>query len=120
MPAGRSYGTLFGPMDFKDYYTMLGVSKTATDAEIKKAYRKLARKYHPDLNPGDKQAEAKFKELSEAYEVLSDTEKRKQYDNPPRAGFDFGQGGFGFNQPGSGRGRRRGQGGAYTTTEFGD
>src|SRR5438477_9102457 len=80
MPAGRSYGTLFGPMDFKDYYTMLGVSKTATDAEIKKAYRKLARKYHPDLNPGDKAAEAKFKEVNEANEVLADPDKRRKYD----------------------------------------
>jgi hypothetical protein len=58
--------------DFKDYYTLLGVSKTATPEDIKKAYRKLARKYHPDLNPGDKDAEAKFKDLNEANEILSD------------------------------------------------
>ena len=67
-------------MEFKDYYTTLGVSKTATDKEIKQAFRKLARKYHPDVNPGDKAAEAKFKEVNEANEVLSDAEKRKKYD----------------------------------------
>ena len=67
-------------MDFKDYYTTLGVSKTATDKEIKQAFRKLARKHHPDVNPGDKGAEAKFKEVNEANEVLSDPEKRKKYD----------------------------------------
>lgn len=65
--------------DFKDYYDILGVSKTATPEEIKKAYRKLARKYHPDLNPGDKEAEVRFKELNEAHEVLSDPEKRQKY-----------------------------------------
>ena len=67
-------------MDFKDYYSTLGVAKIATGKEIKQAYRKLARKYHPDVNPGDKAAEAKFKELTEAYEVLGDPEKRKKYD----------------------------------------
>ena len=67
-------------MDFKDYYATLGVTKTATEAEIKRAYRKLARKHHPDFNPGDKAAEAKFKEINEANEVLGDPEKRRKYD----------------------------------------
>src|ERR1700756_4346838 len=67
-------------MDFKDYYSTLGVAKTATDKEIKQAYRKLARKHHPDVNPEDKSAESKFKEINEAYEVLGDKEKRKKYD----------------------------------------
>src|SRR5436190_1278591 len=67
-------------MDFKDYYSTLGVAKTASDKEIKQAFRKLARKHHPDVNPGDKAAEAKFKEINEAYEVLGDPDKRKKYD----------------------------------------
>ncbi len=66
--------------DFKDYYKILGVSKSASPEEIKKAYRKLARKYHPDLNQGDKSAEQRFKEVNEAQEVLSDPEKRTKYD----------------------------------------
>src|SRR6202158_525635 len=66
--------------DKKDYYAILGVKKTATADDVRKAFRKLARKYHPDVNPGDKKAEEKFKELSEANEVLSDPKKRKIYD----------------------------------------
>ena len=66
--------------DFKDYYKILGIDKTASSEEVKRAFRKLARKYHPDLNPGDKTAEARFKELNEAHEVLSDPQKRQQYD----------------------------------------
>ena len=70
----------FGVMAGKEFYKILGVDKKATAKEIKQAYRKFARKYHPDVNPGDKDAEAKFKEINEAHEVLSDTEKRKKYD----------------------------------------
>ncbi len=83
----------------RDYYEVLGISKTASDDEIKKAYRKEAKKYHPDLNPGDKTAEVKFKEINEAYEVLSDSEKRQRYDQYGHAGVDpnagFGGGGAG-------------------------
>ena len=79
----------------RDYYEVLGVSKGASDSEIKSAYRKLAKKYHPDMNPGDKEAEAKFKEASEAYTVLSDADKRRQYDQFGHAAFDGGAGGAG-------------------------
>jgi DnaJ-class molecular chaperone len=67
-------------MEFKDYYATLGVSKSASEKEIKQAFRKMARKYHPDVNPGDKSAEARFKEINEAYEVIGDPEKRRKYD----------------------------------------
>ena len=72
----------------RDYYEVLGVEKNASDAEIKKAYRKLAMKYHPDQNPGDKSAEEKFKEINEAYEVLSDADKKARYDQYGFAGVD--------------------------------
>ncbi|MBQ0043050.1 MAG: molecular chaperone DnaJ [Lachnospiraceae bacterium] len=81
----------------RDYYEVLGISKTADDAEIKKAYRVLAKKYHPDMNPGDAEAEKKFKEASEAYAILSDPEKRRQYDQFGHAAFDGGAGGGGFD-----------------------
>lgn len=81
--------------DKRDYYEVLGVSKNATEEELKKAYRQLAKKYHPDTNPGDKNAEAKFKEASEAYAVLSDPEKRRQYDQFGHAAFGEGFGGTG-------------------------
>jgi len=77
----------------KDYYEILNVSKDASLDEIKAAYRKLAKKYHPDLNPNDKEAEQKFKEINEAYEVLSDPEKRRRYDMFGEAGVN-GQGGY--------------------------
>src|SRR5437868_5331651 len=115
-------------MDFKDYYSTLGVSKTASEKEIKQAYRKLARKHHPDVNPGDKSAETRFKEMNEAYEVLGDPAKRKKYDElganwrayeqagsaPGGAGFDPGQFGGGWN---SGGGAPGGQGGYRTMTQ---
>jgi molecular chaperone DnaJ len=81
--------------DKRDYYEVLGVSKTATEDELKKAYRVLAKKYHPDMNPGDAEAEKKFKEASEAYSVLSDPEKRRQYDQFGHAAFEGGAGGAG-------------------------
>ena len=79
----------------RDYYEVLGVDKNADEATIKKAYRALAKKYHPDMNPGDKEAEKKFKEASEAYAILSDPEKKKQYDQFGHAAFEGGAGGYG-------------------------
>ena len=85
-------------MSKRDYYEVLGISKSANESEIKKAYRKLAMQYHPDRNQGDAEAEAKFKEASEAYGVLSDKSKKENYDNFGHAAFENGgggQGGFG-------------------------
>ncbi|MCJ7594464.1 MAG: DnaJ domain-containing protein, partial [Desulfobacterales bacterium] len=131
-------------MPSKDYYKVLGISRSATPEEIKKAYRKLAMQYHPDRNKGDKGAEAKFKEISEAYAVLSDGEKRKQYDRFGAEGFgrrftqedifrdfdfgsifkEFGFGGGGRGQQhifsqvfgGGGRGQSRGQGSPFNAS----
>ena len=100
----------------KDYYSVLGVSRKADDKEIKQAYRRLARKHHPDVNPGDKSAEAKFKELNEAYEVLSDKDKRQKYDQ-------FGdqwQHAEQFSKAGQGFKGGFGRSGTYTTYDFGD
>src|SRR5215208_1843530 len=115
-------------MDFKDYYSTLAVAKTATDKEIKQAYRKLARKHHPDVNPGDKSAETRFKDLNEAYEVLGDPEKRKKYDELganwrmyEQAGASGGPGGFAGGNPFGGgswsvnTGPRSGSGGGFRT-----
>ena len=77
----------------RDYYEVLGVEKSCTDEELKKAYRKLAMKYHPDRNPDNKEAEEKFKEANEAYAILSDADKRRQYDQMGHAAFE--QGGYG-------------------------
>jgi curved DNA-binding protein len=82
-------------MDYQDYYKILGVERTASDAEIKKAYRKLARQHHPDINPGNVEAETKFKAINEAYEVLSDKEKREKYDRFGRDWQRYQQGGAG-------------------------
>ena len=83
--------------DKRDYYEVLGVDRNADDATLKKAYRVLAKKYHPNTNPGDKEAEAKLKEASEAYAILSDPDKRRQYDQFGHAAFDGGAGGGGFD-----------------------
>ena len=80
----------------RDYYEVLGVDRNVSEDELKKAYRKMAKQYHPDLHPGDKEAEAKFKECNEAYAVLSDAEKRRNYDQFGHAGVD-GQGFSGFS-----------------------
>lgn len=116
-------------MDYKDYYKVLGVEKTATQDQIKKAYRKLARQYHPDVNPNDPEAERKFKEVNEANEVLSDDEKRRKYDQlgadwqryqqgGGRGGFG-GQGGFDWSQY-AGQGGAGGFGGFGGGGGFGD
>ncbi|WP_242918845.1 DnaJ C-terminal domain-containing protein [Pontibacter liquoris] len=105
-------------MDYKDYYKVLGVAKTASQAEIKKAYRALAKKFHPDKNKGDKAAEEKFKDISEAYEVLGDEEKRKQYDQLGanwRQYQNAGAGGQYGGRPGGGF-----QGGGYYEGDIND
>jgi curved DNA-binding protein len=104
-------------MEYKDYYKVLGVDKKASTEEIKKAYRKLAVKYHPDKNPGNKQAEEKFKEINEANTVLTDPEKRRQYDELGenwKYAQQGGNGGFGGSRTGAGQGR------TYTSEEFED
>lgn len=116
-------------MEFKDYYQTLGVAKSASEKELKQAYRKLARKFHPDVNPGDKSSEAKFKEINEAYEVLGDPDKRRKYDElganwrlyeqaqqqgQGAAGSPFGGGGAWTINMGGGSG---GSGGYRTMTE---
>lgn len=95
-------------MSKRDYYDVLGIQKNATDKEMKQAYRKLAKKYHPDTNAGDKQAEDNFKEVTEAYNILSDAEKRKQYDQ-------FGFSAFDDNM---GNGKREGNGSFYRSGDF--
>ncbi|HET6402622.1 MAG TPA: J domain-containing protein [Candidatus Kapabacteria bacterium] len=104
------------PVQFQDYYQILGVPRTATEEEIKKAYRKLARKHHPDVNPGDAGAEEQFKKINEAYEVLSDAEKRKKYD---RFGENWKTGEQFTPPPGWGP-QPAGGGFTYTTGEEGD
>lgn len=106
----------------RDFYEVLGIKKEATAAEIKKAFRKKAMQYHPDKNPGDKSAEEKFKEVNEAYEILSDTEKKEKYDKFGFAGIDPNAAYSGNHGPGSGFGQGQGQGfgfgnqgGAYQT-----
>src|SRR4030067_1386019 len=95
----------------RDYYEILGVSRDADDKQLKKAFRKFARKYHPDLNPNNKGSEQRFKEINEAYEVLSDPTKRKQYDSYGHAAFDAGfQGSEGFRPQTGGVGSGGAQG----------
>src|SRR5688500_20300896 len=112
-------------MEFKDYYATLGVSKTASAKEVKQAFRKMARKYHPDVNPGDKSAESRFMVINEAYEVIGDPEKRKKYDVlgsnwkmyelAQRGGGGSGAGGFDPSQWSANFGRGGGGTGSYST-----
>lgn len=106
----------------RDYYEVLGIDKTASDAAIKKAYRKLAKKYHPDSNPGDKAAEQKFKEVTEAYNVLSDAEKKKLYDQFGHAGLDengpFAHGQYNSQGTGNGTYGYRSPDGSYQEFHF--
>jgi len=107
-------------MEFKDYYSTLGVAKTASEKEVKAAYRKLARKWHPDVNPGDKAAETKFKEINESYEVLGDPEKRKKYDELGANWRMYEQAGAGAGSPFGGQWNVNvggGQGGFRTVTQ---
>jgi curved DNA-binding protein len=104
-------------MDFKDYYSSLGVAKTASQKEIKGAYRKLARKHHPDVNQGDKSAEGRFKEINEAYEVLGDPDKRKKYDELGANWRQYEQAGAAGGNPFGGGGFNPGQGGYRTVTQ---
>ena len=102
-------------MDFKDYYATLGVAKSASEKEIKQAFRKLARKFHPDVNPGDKAAEARFKEINEAHEVLSDPEKRRKYDELGANWRAYEQGGAPGTDPFAGWNVNTGGGSGYRT-----
>src|SRR5436190_17381145 len=117
-------------MDFIDYYSVLGVPKTASDEDIKKAYRKLARKHHPDLNPNDAEANKKFKEINEANEVLSNPENRKKYDKYgkdwkhadefEKAGYDPNQQQYSRQQQGGNQSHSGFEGGDFSGSDFSD
>jgi curved DNA-binding protein len=111
-------------VDYKDYYKILGVSKNATEEEIKKAYRKLAKQYHPDANKNNPEATEKFKEIGEAYEVLKDPEKRSRYDQLGSNWKAYSRAGAGAGWPGSGQWQSTGTGGSYNFSgsgfDFGD